>query len=77
MITPLSSIIRKKARMIRTVVESSVLFISIVKWLFLASVAGVDVGLSTTVFLKAPELGCGCIALSILVRTASGGSVHE
>ena len=37
----------------RKVVESSVLFISIVKWLFLASCAGVLVGLSTTVFLKA------------------------
>lgn len=37
----------------RNVVESSVLFISIVKWLILASIAGVLVGLSTTVFLKA------------------------
>jgi H+/Cl- antiporter ClcA len=37
----------------RKVVESSVLFISIVKWLFLASCAGILVGLSTTVFLKA------------------------
>ncbi|MGC1456072.1 MAG: chloride channel protein [Nitrospirota bacterium] len=36
----------------RRVVESSVLFISILKWLFLASCAGVLVGLSTTVFLK-------------------------
>ncbi len=33
--------------------ESSVLFLSILKWLFLASCAGVLVGLSTTVFLKA------------------------
>lgn len=57
MITPLSSIVRKKARMIRTVVESSVLFINIVKWLFLASVASDIVGLSTTVFLKTLELG--------------------
>jgi H+/Cl- antiporter ClcA len=42
------------------VVESSVLFVSIVKWLFLASCAGVMVGLSTTVFLKA--LGAGTAA---------------
>jgi H+/Cl- antiporter ClcA len=47
----------------RRVVESSVLFISILKWLFLASCAGVLVGLSTTVFLKA--LGFG-------ISTASG-----
>ncbi len=37
----------------RRVIESSVLFISIVKWLVLASIAGVLVGASTTVFLKA------------------------
>lgn len=37
----------------RKVVESSVLFVSIIKWLFLASCAGILVGLSTTVFLKA------------------------
>jgi H+/Cl- antiporter ClcA len=37
----------------RKVVESSVLFVSIVKWLFLATCAGILVGLSTTVFLKA------------------------
>jgi len=37
----------------RKVVESSVLFFSIVKWLFLASCAGILVGLSTTAFLKA------------------------
>jgi H+/Cl- antiporter ClcA len=36
----------------RKVLESSVLFLSILKWLFLASCAGVLVGLSTTVFLK-------------------------
>ncbi len=46
----------------RKVVESSVLFISILKWLFLASCAGVLVGLSTTVFLKA--LGFGISAAS-------------
>src|ERR1700690_3157258 len=39
-------IMRKK------VVEGSVLFISILKWLLLASCAGVLVGLSTSVFLK-------------------------
>jgi H+/Cl- antiporter ClcA len=37
----------------RKVVESSVLFVSIVKWLFLATCAGILVGLSTTIFLKA------------------------
>jgi H+/Cl- antiporter ClcA len=37
----------------RKIVESSVLFVSILKWLFLASCAGILVGLSTTVFLKA------------------------
>ncbi len=35
------------------VVESSVLFASVLKWLFLASCAGILVGLSTTAFLKA------------------------
>lgn len=33
-------------------VESSVLFVSILKWLFLATCAGILVGLSTTIFLK-------------------------
>lgn len=37
----------------RKIVESSVLFVSILKWLLLASCAGILVGLSTTVFLKA------------------------
>lgn len=37
----------------KQVVEGSVLFISILKWLFLASCAGILVGVSTTVFLKA------------------------
>jgi len=37
----------------RKVMESSVLFLSILKWLFLATCAGILVGLSTTVFLKA------------------------
>lgn len=36
----------------KKIVESSVLFISIVKWLFLASCIGLIVGVSTTVFLK-------------------------
>jgi len=36
----------------KKVVESSVLFISILKWLFLAACVGIIVGLSTTVFLK-------------------------
>jgi len=46
-------IVRKK------LLESSVLFISIMKWLFLASCVGVIVGLSTTVFLKALESSIG------------------
>jgi len=41
----------------RRVVESSVLFVSILKWLFLATCAGILVGLSTTVFLKLLGLG--------------------
>jgi H+/Cl- antiporter ClcA len=39
----------------KTVVEGSVLFISIVKWLFLASCVGIIVGFSTSVFLKLLE----------------------
>ncbi len=41
----------------RKVLESSILFISIVKWLFLASCAGIAVGVSTTLFLEALEAG--------------------
>jgi len=40
----------------KTVFEESVLFISIIKWLFLASCVGVIVGLSTSVFLKLLEM---------------------
>jgi len=40
----------------KTVVEESVLFISVIKWLFLASCVGVIVGLSTSVFLKLLEM---------------------
>jgi chloride channel protein, CIC family len=36
-------------------IEESVLFVSVLKWLFLASVVGVIVGFSTTIFLKALE----------------------
>jgi H+/Cl- antiporter ClcA len=36
----------------KKVLESSVLFISISKWIFLASVAGIIVGASTAIFLK-------------------------
>lgn len=43
-------------------VESSVLFISILKWLFLASCTGVLVGLSTTIFLKALRLSISAAA---------------
>ncbi len=41
----------------RKIIESSVLFVSIVKWLFLASCIGIIVGISTTVFLKVLGLG--------------------
>lgn len=37
----------------KKVMESSVLFVSIIKWLFLASCIGILVGISTTVFLTA------------------------
>lgn len=41
----------------RKVIEQSVLFISILKWIFLATCAGIVVGLSTSLFLKALGLG--------------------
>ena len=41
----------------KKIVEGSVLFVSILKWLFLASCVGVIVGVSTTVFLKVLGLG--------------------
>ena len=41
----------------KKVVEGSVLFISILKWLFLATCIGILVGISTTVFLKLLGLG--------------------
>ena len=37
----------------KRITESSILFISIVKWIVLATIAGVVVGLATTLFLKA------------------------
>ena len=36
----------------RRIKEETILFISVIKWVFLATLAGVVVGLSTTVFLK-------------------------
>jgi H+/Cl- antiporter ClcA len=39
----------------KKIVEESVLFVSILKWLFLASCIGIFVGLSTTLFLKVLE----------------------
>lgn len=45
----------------KKVIEESVLFVSILKWLFLASCIGVLVGLSTTVFLKALEKSSGLL----------------
>lgn len=41
----------------RKILESSVLFVSISKWIFLAACVGVVVGVSTTVFLKLLALG--------------------
>jgi H+/Cl- antiporter ClcA len=41
----------------RKIIESSVLFVSIVKWLFLASCIGIIVGISTTFFLKVLGIG--------------------
>jgi H+/Cl- antiporter ClcA len=41
----------------KKVLESSVLFVSILKWLFLASCIGIIVGISTTVFLRLLGLG--------------------
>ncbi len=41
----------------KKVVEGSVLFVSILKWLFLATCVGILVGISTTVFLKLLSLG--------------------
>lgn len=41
----------------KAVVEQSVLFVSILKWVFLASCAGVLVGIATTVFLKGLSYG--------------------
>ena len=37
----------------RRLKEETILFISVIKWVFLASVIGVIVGLATTIFLKA------------------------
>jgi chloride channel protein, CIC family len=45
------------ALMRKKVLESSVLFVSILKWLFLASCIGIIVGISTTVFLRLLGLG--------------------
>jgi len=39
----------------KRVLEESILFISVIKWFILASVAGIIVGISTTVFLKTLE----------------------
>jgi H+/Cl- antiporter ClcA len=41
----------------RSVLEESVMFISIIKWFFLATFVGLIVGFSTTFFLKALESG--------------------
>jgi H+/Cl- antiporter ClcA len=41
----------------KKVLESSILFISILKWLFLAACVGILVGVSTAVFLKSLDIG--------------------
>jgi H+/Cl- antiporter ClcA len=38
------------------VVEASVLFVSIIKWLLLSTITGIVVGLSTSIFLKSLEI---------------------
>jgi H+/Cl- antiporter ClcA len=53
---------KNRSSMKKKVVESSVLFVSIVKWLFLASCIGVIVGISTAVFLKVLGLGIATTA---------------
>ena len=39
------------------IIEGSIIFITVVKWFFLAICVGVIVGLSTTLFLKTLEWG--------------------
>ncbi|HUJ18360.1 MAG TPA: chloride channel protein [Nitrospirota bacterium] len=46
----------------KKIVEGSVLFISILKWLFLAACIGIIVGISTTVFLKVLGFGISTTA---------------
>ena len=46
----------------KKVLEESVLFISIFKWLLLATCIGIIVGISTTVFLKALEISISTAA---------------
>jgi H+/Cl- antiporter ClcA len=41
----------------KRVLEESIMFISIIKWFFLATIVGIIVGFSTTFFLKALEAG--------------------
>lgn len=45
----------------KKVLEGSVLFVSILKWLFLAACIGVIVGISTTVFLKLLGIGISTV----------------
>jgi H+/Cl- antiporter ClcA len=46
----------------RRVIEESVLFISILKWLFLATCVGIIVGISTTIFLALLHKGIGYVS---------------
>ena len=54
--------------------ESTVLFISIIKWVFLATIAGAIVGGATALFLKILGVGNRCrttIAIHFLVSAHS------
>lgn len=46
----------------RKIIEESVLFVSVLKWLFLASCIGILVGVSTAVFLRTLHKGIGLVS---------------
>jgi len=43
----------------KKLLESSILFVSVVKWIFLAALTGIVVGFSTAIFIKSLEAGIG------------------
>jgi H+/Cl- antiporter ClcA len=45
----------------KTFIEETVLFVSIIKWAILATLVGITVGLSTTIFLKALGWSAGFV----------------